>query len=135
MGTKPTHVVLTSHPGSIFKEALPIQWGHADPEKRGPVVGSLTNRARRNAIGTHGGSYTVYRALGIAAGKFPVDHKPDLTNTAPVTPIGPFPSWKDPEKIVSIDPWGAMVQDVYKPYLEKGYDIRPSIAVTTAHIQ
>jgi GTP cyclohydrolase II len=35
---------------------------------------------------------------------------------------------------VSIDPFGAVVADVFKSYFEKGYDIRPSIAVTKAHI-
>ncbi|MCC7441919.1 MAG: GTP cyclohydrolase II, partial [Bdellovibrionales bacterium] len=129
------HVVLTSHPGSVFKNALPIRWGERDPMKRGPVVGSLTSRSRRNAIGTHSGSYTVYRALGMAAGTFPAEHRPDLTNTSPTFQIGPHESWFDPDKIVSLDPWGASVQEVYKPWYEKNYDIRPSIAVTTAHIR
>lgn len=139
MNTKPpkttqNHILLTSHPGSIFREVTPIHWGDADPHKRGPVVASLTNREQRNAIGTHSGSYSVYRALATAAGSLNMDHKPDLTNTTPVVNIGPFPSWKDPTKIVSIDPWGAQVFDVFKDYFNKGFDIRPTIAVTKAHI-
>lgn len=134
MAKNASHVVLTSHPGSIFKTALPISWGEADPQKRGPIIASLTNRAARNAIGTHGGSYSVYRALATASGHLTSDHKPDLTNTSPVVNIGPFPSWSDPKKIVSIDPWGANVYDVFRKEIEQGLDIRPTIAVTKAHI-
>jgi GTP cyclohydrolase II len=35
---------------------------------------------------------------------------------------------------VSIDPYGATVQSVFADFLKQGYDIRPSIAVTKAHI-
>ncbi|WP_186644953.1 GTP cyclohydrolase II [Fluviispira vulneris] len=128
------HVLLTSHPASIFKQAAPLNWGESTPILRGPVVASLTKREHRNAIGTHSGSYTVYRALANASGALTMDHKPDLTNTAPITNIGPFPSWGDPEKIVSLDPWGAQVAEAFKSFYEKGYDIRPTIAITTAHI-
>ncbi len=137
------HVVLTSHPGQVlYKDTVPISWGEKDPLKRGPVIATATNPAHRNSIGTHSGSYTVYRALAAAAGALPSEHRPDLTNTSPAENIGPFDVWWDSKKksaqnipqIVSIDPWGAMVADVYKDYLKKGYDVRPTIAVTKAHI-
>lgn len=48
--------------------------------------------------------------------------------------FGPFDSWKDPKRIVTIDPWGHLVTSVFADYLKKGYDIRPTIAVTKAHI-
>ncbi len=129
-----SHVGLTSHPGFIFKEALPIQWGAEDPKSRGPVVATLTDRRHRNAIGTHSGSYSVYRALATAAGDLTPEHRPDLTNTNPVVDVGPFESWKDPDKIVSIDPWGAQIASVFRDHLDRGYDIRPTIAVTRAHM-
>lgn len=129
-----SHVGLTSHPGFIFKEALPIQWGAEEPMVRGPIVASMTHRQHRNAIGTHSGSYSVYRALATAAGDLTPEHRPDLTNTNPVVDIGPFPSWRDPEKMVSIDPWGAQIATVFREHLDKGYDIRPTIAVTKAHM-
>jgi GTP cyclohydrolase II len=128
------HVVLTSHPGTIYKESLPIKWGHKDPAERGPVVASQLEKGRRNAIGSHSGSYTIYRALATAAGRLSAEHKPDLHNTDPVVQIGPHPSWSDPERIVSLDPWGADVQKWFKPEFKEGYDIRPTIAVTKAHI-
>jgi GTP cyclohydrolase II len=102
--------------------------------ERGPVIATLTEPAHRNVIGTHSGSYAIYRALAMAAGHLAEGHKADLTNTAPVADLGPHPSWFDPEKIVSIDPWGAKSVQVFKPYFDKGYDIRPTIAVTRAHI-
>ncbi|MBD0268840.1 MAG: GTP cyclohydrolase II [Cyanobacteria bacterium Co-bin8] len=132
---KRRHIMLTSHPSRSGTQVLPIQWGQADPLERGPIVATVSDPKHRNAIGTHSGSYAVYRALAVASGVLQPDHRPDLTNTAPAIPIGPFPSWGDAEKIVSIDPFGAVVGEVYQPLLAQGFDIRPTIAVTNAHIQ
>ena len=128
------HIRLTSHPGQGTASAPALRWGAADPQERGPVVGSTGNRAQRNVIGTHSGSYGVYRALAVAAGNLTKGHRADLTNTAPTDPIGPYPQWGDASKMVSIDPWGASVQTVFADYLASGYDVRPTIAVTKAHI-
>ncbi|MFS4460685.1 GTP cyclohydrolase II [Bdellovibrio sp. HCB2-146] len=129
------HVILTSHSSQVFKDSLPINWGAKTPKERGPIVGSLTDTKKRNAIGTHSGSYAVYRALSIAQGKYSTSHKPDLNNTESPVKIGPFPSWSDPDKMVSIDPWGFDVPFHFKEYYENGYDVRPTIAVTQAHLQ
>ena len=128
------HIVLTSHPGKSGKKSVPIHWGESDPIKRGPIIGTLANPNQRNAIGTHSGSYAVYRALAIASGALQANHRADLTNTSPVVHIGPHPSWADANKIVSLDPFGAIVGEVYTSFYEEGYDIRPTIAVTKAHI-
>jgi GTP cyclohydrolase II len=130
----PRHIRLTSHPNQGTNGAPTIQWGAADPQARGPVVGSTSNRSQRNVVGTHSGSYGVYRALAVAAGSLVKGHRADLTDTSPTDLVGPYPQWGDPKKIVSIDPWGASVQVVYADYLAQGYDIRPTIAVTKAHI-
>ncbi|MFI5298440.1 MAG: GTP cyclohydrolase II [Polyangiales bacterium] len=114
--------------------ALPIHWGAMTARERGPIVATVTDAAHRNAIGSHSGSYAVYRALAVAAGALQQEHRPDFTNTSPAAEIGPHPSWLDPEKIVSIDPWGAVAQQVFRKELDEGIDIRPTIAVTKAHI-
>lgn len=132
--SKHKHIVLTSHPGRAGQKCVSINWGESDPKERGPVIGTLTNSTHRNAIGTHSGSYSVYRALAIASGSLQANHRPDFTNTSPVLPIGPHPSWSDPNKIISLDPFGALVGEVYKSFYEQGYDIRPTIAITKAHI-
>lgn len=129
------HVILATHTNLKFKETLPIHWGAKNPLERGPVVASLTDAKARNAIGAHSGSYTVYRALSIASGKFPSRHRPDLNNTQSPTKIGPYPQWHDPIRIVSMDPWGLDPQIHFKPLFDKGYDIRPTVAVTQAHLQ
>ncbi len=129
------HIILASHTNLKFKDTLSIDWGHKDPMKRGPVVASNTNAQTRNAIGGHSGSYTVYRALSIASGKFSSQHIPDLHNTESPVKIGPYPQWFDPTKIVSLDPWGLDPGVHFKSLFKKGYDIRPSIAVTQAHLQ
>ncbi|MCM0590221.1 MAG: GTP cyclohydrolase II [Gloeotrichia echinulata IR180] len=128
------HIVLTSHPSSCGPKPIPIQWGVSDPMQRGPIIATLTKQGHRNVIGTHSGSYAVYRALAVASGALQSDHRADLTNTSPVAQIGPFPSWADPEKIVSLDPFGAIASEVFTSYYAKGYDIRPTIAITQAHI-
>jgi GTP cyclohydrolase II len=132
--SKLKHIVLTSHPGRSGEKPLPIHWGESDPLKRGPIVGTLITPAHRNVIGTHSGSYSIYRALAVASGSLQASHRADLTNTAPIVAIGPHPSWADPNRIVSLDPFGAMVGEAYAQLYEQGYDIRPTIAITKAHI-
>jgi GTP cyclohydrolase II len=127
------HIKLTSHPQGEAK--FPILWGNPDPKRRGPIVATLTRPEERNAIGTHSGAYAVYRALAIAAGSLQAGHVSDLTNTSPTDAFGPHPQWGDPEKIVSIDPFGATIQNVFAEELAAGHDIRPTIAVTKAHLQ
>eukprot|EP01102_Stenamoeba_stenopodia_P015383 TRINITY_DN5232_c0_g1_i1.p1 TRINITY_DN5232_c0_g1~~TRINITY_DN5232_c0_g1_i1.p1 ORF type:complete len:413 (-),score=107.56 TRINITY_DN5232_c0_g1_i1:75-1313(-) len=125
------HIVITTHPDQFGIKPMPIKWDATNPAERGPVIGTLSNTKIKNAIGTHMGAYTVYRALAVAASNLLDEHRPDLTNTAPLYKIGPHPSWS---KIVSLDPWGAEVSRVFKNYLDQGIDIRPTIAITKAHI-
>ena len=108
-------------------QPIPLQWGAADPNKRGPVIASRhpSSIKIRNAIGAYvwllppfvapswpdnrrrqGGSYSVYRALAVAIGALDPMHRPDFTNTEPVVEVGPFPQWGDKKKIVAMDPWG-----------------------------
>jgi hypothetical protein len=89
----------------------------------------------RNAIGAHGGSYCIYHALSIAIGALPATHRPDLENTEPPVQIGPYPQWSDPNKMVSMDPFGHLVQVNFASEIREGLDLRPSIAVTKAHMR
>ncbi len=127
-----SHIRLTSHSGG--DGASSIEWGAASAQARGPIVGTTTSRNNRNVIGTHSGSYSIYRALAVASGALDKDHKADLTNTSPTDRIGPYPSWSDPKKIASLDPWGAEIELNFKEQLLAGVDIKPTIAVTKAHI-
>jgi GTP cyclohydrolase II len=127
------HIVLTSH-ARRDKPAEAIHWGAPTAAERGPVIASLTNLAHRNVIGTHSGAYAVYRALAVASGRLQRDHRPDFTDTAPAEAIGPHPQWADPAKIVSFDPWGHLVSAAFADRIAAGVDIRPTIAVTRAHI-
>jgi GTP cyclohydrolase II len=126
------HIRLTSHSRGF--DAPPIRWGAPTAAERGPLIGTTSTRAHRNVIGTHSGSYSVYRALAVAAGALSREHRADLTDTAPTDVIGPFPQWSEPASIVSLDPWGAMVADVFAADLAADYDIRPTIAITKAHV-
>jgi GTP cyclohydrolase II len=69
-----------------------------------------------------------------ACGALDPDHRPDLTNTAPAENLGPFPSWGDPKRIVSIDPFGHQIAASFGEFLAAGYNISPTIAITKAHI-
>ena len=129
----PRAIVLTSHPRNVAR-TTPLRWGAADPRERGPLVASLKSDADRNAIGTHAGAYSLYRALAIAAGQLDPAHRPDLTNTRPAVPIGPFPQWSEPGAIVALDPWGHMPAEIFEAEIAAGLDVRPTIAVTKAHM-
>src|SRR5881227_698884 len=130
----PRHIRLTSHPGTAGRGAIPLSWGTSSPAERGPVVASPAEPRYRNAIGSYSGAYAVYRALAVATQALERDHRPDFTDTAPATLIGPHPQWGDPAKIVSFDPWGHLVGEVFAEHIRAGVDIRPTIAVTRARI-
>ncbi len=129
------HIVLSSHPQSHKRGAFfDVHWGAMNPTERGPVIASLTDLAQRNAIGTHSGAYAVYRALAVASGALQRDHRPDLTNTAPAVMVGPHAQWGEADKIVSMDPWGHLVSSAFATEIAAGADVRPTIAITKAHI-
>ncbi len=132
---QPRAIVLASHPHVHGPQPVPVVWGAEDPLMRGPLIGTVTNATQRNVIGTHAGSYSVYRAVAVAAGALDPLRRPDLTNTSPTNQIGPFPQWFDATKIVALDPFGAVVSEVFASFFEKGYDIRPTIAITRAQIK
>jgi GTP cyclohydrolase II len=98
------------------------------------VVASPADPRRRNAIGSYSGAYAIYRALAVATQALARNHRPDLTDTSPAAPIAARPQWAEPKKIVSLDPWGHLVGEVFAPHIGVGLDIRPTIAVTTARI-
>src|ERR1700744_2267070 len=128
------HIRITSHPTPGGNLQFPIQWGAASARERGPIIGTLSRPQDRNVIGSHGGSYLVYRALAVSSGALDPIRRPDLTNTHPAATIGPFPQWSEPAKIVSLDPWGHWVRDVFKSETAEGVAIRPSIAITKARL-
>src|SRR5580693_7834436 len=131
---RPDHIRLTSHPEPDGKPRLPIQWGAANPRERGPIVGTVSRPGDRNVIGSHGGSYALYRALAVSAGALDPIRRPDLTNTHPAVTIGPFPQWTEPQRIASLDPWGHLVAENFKTEIAEGIDIRPTIAITRARL-
>ncbi|KLJ06431.1 GTP cyclohydrolase II [Blastomyces silverae] len=133
-----SRIILTTYPGQSGINPIGMDWGNPDPIKRGPVVVSRhpDTVKKRNAIGAHGGSYSIYYALAVASKDLNVDHRPDFTNTEPPVNIGPFPQWTDPKKIVSMDPWGHRAPVDFTEMIKKGgVDIRPTIAVTKAHMK
>ena len=97
------HIRLTSHPEPGGKSRFPIRWGAANPRMRGPIIGTVSQPQHRNVIGSHGGSYALYRALAVSAGALDPIRRPDLTNTYPAVTIGPFPQWSEPGRIASLD--------------------------------
>ncbi|KAF6755016.1 cyclohydrolase [Ephemerocybe angulata] len=133
----PGRVNLTTYPDQHGIAPVPLTWGAASAADRGPVVCSRLPGSikARNALGAHAGSYSIYRALSIAMGALDPTHKPDYSQTEPPVDIPPQPSWSNPSKIVSFDPWGHLVPQVFKEAMDGGVDVRPSIAVTKAHLK
>ena len=132
--TIPRHIRLTSHPGDAGRSTVPLRWGAAVAADRGPVIASPADPRQRNAIGSYSGAYAIYRALAVATRALARDHRPDLTDTAPAGQIMPQPQWAEPTKIVSIDPWGHLVGEVFAEHIRAGIDVRPTIAITTARL-
>ncbi|KAH6967889.1 GTP cyclohydrolase N terminal-domain-containing protein [Ilyonectria sp. MPI-CAGE-AT-0026] len=132
-----SRIVLTTYPGQSVVDPITLNWGAADPEERGPIVVSRSGETlkKRNAIGAHGGSYSVYNALAIASGDLPPDFKPDFRNTQPTFDFPIQPAWGDASKIVAMDPFGHNIARYYKTHLDSGLDIRPTIAITRAHMR
>lgn len=128
------HIRLTSHVTESASTVPQVNWAASDAQSRGPVIGTISDKLNRNCIGSHSGSYTVYRALSIASGKFSASHRPDLHNTEPTVSVAPQPSWTEPNKIISLDPWGADIVNSFGDQLENGYNIQPTIAITQAHL-
>ncbi|MGL5735814.1 MAG: GTP cyclohydrolase II, partial [Beijerinckiaceae bacterium] len=129
------HIRITSHPEPGTSTArFPIRWGHENPRERGPVIGTVSRPEDRNVIGAHGGAYALYRALAVSAGALNPLVRPDLHNTHPAVDIGPYPQWFDAKKIISLDPFGHRVADVFADDISEGTDIRPTIAVTRARL-
>jgi GTP cyclohydrolase II len=128
------HIRLTSHPDPGAKQPFPIGWGAEDARARGPIIATVSRPQDRNAIGSHGGSYAVYRALAVSAGALDPIRRPDLTNTHPAVALGPFPQWQDARTIVSLDPWGHLVGESFGKEIGEGLDVRPTIAVTRARL-
>ena len=62
------------------------------------MIGTVSQPGTRNVIGSHGGSYALYRALAVSSGALDPIRRPDLTNTHPAATIGPFPQWTEPEQ-------------------------------------
>ncbi|HEU0149985.1 MAG TPA: GTP cyclohydrolase II [Bradyrhizobium sp.] len=128
------HIRLTSHPVPGAKHNFPLHWGAATARERGPIIGTVSRPQDRNVIGSHGGSYTVYRALAVSSGALDPIRRPDLTNTHPAATVGPFPQWTDPAKIIALDPWGHLVAENFGAEIAEGIDIRPTIAITKARL-
>jgi GTP cyclohydrolase II len=131
---RPDHIRLTSHPEPGAKPRFPIKWGAATARERGPIIGTVSRLGDRNVIGSHGGSYALYRALAVSSGALDPIRRPDLTNTFPAAIIGPFAQWSDPSRIASLDPWGHLAADSFKTEIGEGIDIRPTIAITKARL-
>jgi GTP cyclohydrolase II len=101
---------------------------------RGAVIGSTTARDHRNVIGAHGGAYSIYRALAVSSGTLDPNARPDLQGTGPLIELGPHRQWLGPDTIVSLDPWGHRVAEDFSAEIDAGLDIRPTIAITKAHL-
>ena len=102
------------------------------------MVATLLQPELRNAIGTHNGPYSIYRAVSVAKEDMDPKKRSDLAFTEPDVQIGPFPSWGDPDKIVAMDPWGHLVGTPSGPGRKAAAveaDVQPSIAISTANLQ
>ena len=130
-----TATQLTTHDGTFGPSPCHLAWGEKSSVARGPVLATTRHTFQRNAIGAHAGGYSIYRALAVASGGLDQAAMPKLGLTTPAAKIGPHLSWKNPKRIVTMDPWGHAISEGFGPWLNKGYDVRPTIAITKAHVE
>ncbi|KAG9555225.1 uracil-regulated protein 1, partial [Aureobasidium melanogenum] len=134
IGEETTKITLTTYPRSSGVAPVPLNWGASTPAERGPILVSRSGDSLfyRNAIGAHGGSYSVYNALAIASGDLPRDFRPNFNNTQPTFDFAQQAAWSDKKKIVAMDPYGHIVSDAFASDIKQGKDVRPTIAITRA---
>ncbi|KAF8874702.1 GTP cyclohydrolase N terminal-domain-containing protein [Gymnopilus junonius] len=122
----PGRVHLSTYPDQHGIHPYTLKWGAPSASERGPVICSRlpSSIKHRNAIGAHSGSYSIYRALSIAMGTLSPTHKPDYSHTEPAVSLPPTP------------PGSTRPKSVFRKEVdEEGLDVRPSIAVTKAHLK
>ncbi|KAF9583155.1 hypothetical protein BGW38_010139 [Lunasporangiospora selenospora] len=131
-----TRSSVSSYPNQKGVNPARLNWGDANPIARGPILVSRQSSEvnSRNTIGAYGGPYSIFRGLAVAMGDLAQDHKPNFEYTQPPIKIQQQPQWSDPSKIVSMDPFGHLTTQFYRKEIEEGHDIRPTIAITRAHM-
>jgi hypothetical protein len=130
---KMSHIVLTTHPRQIGVDPHSVKWGERDPHERGPIIATTSDMGVRNSVGCHSGSYSIYRAISVVVGNLDPNVLPDYTNTHPAVDLPFNENWAT-QNIVSLDPFGHLPQVIFKDLIDQGVDIRPTIAITKAHI-
>ena len=120
---KSGHIRLTSHPGSRGPARFPLRWGAPTVAERGPVIATVNAGAHRNAIGAHGGSYSIYRALAISSGAMDPSARPDFQDTSPVCEIGLTSMGRSRQDRSSL-PWPPFRQD-FGHLIAEGIAIAP----------
>lgn len=133
-----TPFVLTTYPTDKGVSPLPLNWGAADPQERGPIVCSRNKSGlqKHNAIGAHSGPYSIYHALAVGSKQLDPNYVADYTNAQPAFKINTQEQWGSAEKIVSMDPFGHLTPWLFNQVeADENVDIRPTISVTKAHMQ
>jgi GTP cyclohydrolase II len=118
-------------------EIIPsVNWGEESPFKRGPLISINRKDAPRNVIGNYGGQYGLYRAGADAAGRIPSNFIPDYTDAlSPMTfAIRQNENWQGVNCIASFDPFGHLVPKHFSGLIAGGYNIRPTIAITSGRL-
>ena len=108
-GSYPPH--LASRPGR--EGPLPDPLGRADARASAARSSApCRSRAMRNVIGSHGGSYALYRALAVSSGALdPIRAARPHQHPSGRRPSARSRNGRSPEKIVSLDPWGHLVAE------------------------
>ena len=129
------HIRLTSHPDPGAKLRFP------DPLGRGDARASAARssaRCRSPACATSSAATAAPMRSTARSRSRPARSIRSGGPTSP-TRIRPRRSARSrngasPERIVSLDPWGHLVAEAFRPEIAEGIDIRPSIAITRARL-
>lgn len=115
---------------SQFSQLPSVQWGEADPVKRGPLVCMDPHiKKPHNTLGNYGGQYVHYRSLAHAANRIP-EYMPDYTNFVSFLRPPQNDSWSGPNAICTFDPFGHLVSETFPELIAEGFNLRPTISIT-----
>lgn len=114
--------------------AVDIRWGAKTLADRGVLITKDSLSYKSNTIGVHANNHSVYRGLAVATKQLPKGFSSREIPLNDKIKIQPNQNWFDPDKIVSLDPWGMCDDETALEHIEKGAAVNPTISSSPCNI-
>ncbi len=128
---------------------IPIHWGAATAQERGPLIVRDGNGYAKNVIGNSSGPFGIFYEIARAKGEIMDLHDPSVALARSTFVPLPRPLSEaalaakegagtfDPTKLVTLDPFGFRPHEYFADLMQDGAQIKPMISATPdeAHIE